>query len=446
MTLPQVKGSLRRHIASGTVAGVLCLLAVIIFNGLCNERNVMLSTDDNIGALAVVKQSMPLNFFGTWSDSALMGSGGGLLQPAWINFWLWVFPVRGFMNGIHALDMLVGSAFLILFLRRFKLSMLAVLVASIICFWIGSNLTLIYPGHIPKFGILMFAPVILWCITRCVESKKWVWAIVAGGSVGLMFLEQMDVALFFGIFLGAYAVFKVCRMTDVSWARRVGLYLAPMGLMALWVAGPTLLQGYAQNITGVSQVSDENPQAKWEYVTQWSFPPEEMLALVAPGYVGWRSGEPEGPYWGRMGRSAEWESTRHGFMNFKLDDWYVGVIPVVLSFAAVLFAIFQRTTTEKRLVKSVNESEFVDAQAASDRKAEIFFWGGVTVIALLLSFGKYFPLYAVFYQFPVVNNIRAPVKFLQIAQLGLSILAAYGLDEVLRRRTNGRLVPSCFSV
>ena len=72
------------------------------------------------------------------------------------------------------------------------------------------------------------------------------------------------------------------------------------------------------------------------------------------------------------------------------------------------------------------------------RRAEIIFWGCVAMITLLLTFGKFFPLYALFYQLPMVSSIRNPNKFLQVFQLALGILAAYGLDEVLRskRRTS----------
>ena len=67
-----------------------------------------------------------------------------------------------------------------------------------------------------------------------------------------------------------------------------------------------------------------------------------------------------------------------------------------------------------------------------DRRAEILFWGAAALITLLLAYGKYFPLYALFYQLPVINNIRNPNKFLQVFQLCLGILAACGLDTAMR--------------
>ncbi|MBN2783992.1 MAG: hypothetical protein JXR25_04135, partial [Pontiellaceae bacterium] len=147
---------------------------------------------------------------------------------------------------------------------------------------------------------------------------------------------------------------------------------------------------------------------------QWSIPPNEVVDFVAPGYYGWRSGESEGPYWGRTGQSAEWEKTGQGFRNFKLESTYIGMIP----FAFAFFALF--------------------AFRRSEHMAEILFCAGAALIALLLSFGKYFPLYALFYKLPVVNSIRNPNKFIQVFQVCLAILSAYGMDAMWRSRDEDR--------
>jgi hypothetical protein len=151
----------------------------------------------------------------------------------------------------------------------------------------------------------------------------------------------------------------------------------------------------------------QNKLAKWEYITQWSWPPEDSIDFVAPGYTGWGSGRPDGPYWGRCGRSAGWEETGQGFKNFKLDAYYLGMI-------AVGFALYALYSSRR-----------------SKHKAEILFWGGAALISLVLAFGKFFPLYAVFFKLPIVNNIRNPVKFLQVFQICVAILAVYGMNAWL---------------
>jgi hypothetical protein len=114
-------------------------------------------------------------------------------------------------------------------------------------------------------------------------------------------------------------------------------------------------------------------------------------------------------------------------MNFKLDDWYLGVVPV-------LFALLICGTVWRRM-RSAQGASVVTAEGP-DLRADVIFWGLATLTALLLAMGKYSPLYQLFYQLPVVNNIRAPVKFMQVFQIALAVLAVYGLDYVINRQVS----------
>jgi hypothetical protein len=221
-----------------------------------------------------------------------------------------------------------------------------------------------------------------------------------------MFLEQQDVALFFALFLGAYAVFQWLESGEKL---RGVLRLLPIPVVALLIAAGSLSSSFKQNISDPAMASTSSTAEQWEYCTQWSFPPDELIAFVAPGYTGWRSGEPDGPYWGRMGRSAGWEQTHRGFMNFKLEDTYLGIIPVVLTCFALA------------------------ACRSMKRRREVWFWGGATLVALILSFGKFTPLYLMFWQLPVIHDIRNPNKFLQVFQAGLGILTAFGADLFFKK-------------
>ena len=134
-------------------------------------------------------------------------------------------------------------------------------------------------------------------------------------------------------------------------------------------------------------------------------------------YFGWRSGEPEGPYWGKLGRSEGWETTRQGLMNLKLENQYLSLLPLLLAAAAVGFA------------------------ATGRRRSDTIFWSVAAVIALLLSFGKFGLLYQLAYRLPLISYVRAPVKFLQVFQVALAILAAMGLDAYLRAQKDGDAAP-----
>ena len=53
----------------------------------------------------------------------------------------------------------------------------------------------------------------------------------------------------------------------------------------------------------------------------------------------------------------------------------------------------------------------------------VLFWGSAAVLALGLAMGRYSWLYEGFFQIPIFNNIRAPIKFLDNMQIALGILA-----------------------
>jgi hypothetical protein len=226
-----------------------------------------------------------------------------------------------------------------------------------------------------------------------------------------------------------------------------------MGGVGLLLAVSTMLGSYTSNVKDIASMQTESPQEKWDYVTQWSWPPDECIDFIAPGYMGWRSGEPEGPYWGRMGRSAGWEQTRQGFMNFKLENMYLGIIPILLSLFAILSGMMGIKERGSQFTVDVPDAVGNRCQNLStvrrpssvvwrpfdvERRAEILFWGCVALVTLLLAFGKFFPLFALFYKLPMVSSIRNPNKFLQVFQLALGILAAYGLDGFLREVVRGR--------
>ncbi len=404
-----------RSDAVGRRAGWLFALgvvvfALIVFRVVLLPGSILFTTDDNVGALALRKAALPAGFLGWWDDSVLAGVEQTVFVN-WTNVLLWLLPAGFFTTWIHAIDLALASVFLALFLRSRRHGWIACSVGALASFWVGSNFTLTYAGHIGKYGVMMFAAAALWLIEMAVQRRSIAWGVLAGGALGSMFLEQADVALFFSMFLfpyAAYAVFRSRRGDVAAWF----LVLAPLVLISAVIALRPLLSGYQAAVKGIVSMKEDDPGAKWEFATQWSWPPEECIDFIAPGYTGWRSGEPTGPYWGRMGRSAGWEKTQQGFQNFKLENQYLGAIPVVFA----LWAVFAAWCSRKS-----GKAGFGD----------VFFWATAAVVSLLLAFGKHFLLYRLFYLLPVVSSIRNPNKFLHIFQLAVGILAAYGFTSAI---------------
>lgn len=394
------------------VVAAFVLFTVISFRTVLSPEKVLFSTDDNMGALMLRKAALPRAFLGWWVDTLLVGVED-VVNLNWTNLLLWLMPVRWFTNWIHAVDLLGASLFLMLFLRRRGIDWVGCALGALTAFWLASNFTLTYAGHIGKYGVLLFASLSLWLTERAVARQKIADWIFLGGALGGMYLEQVDVALFFSLVLGPYIVFGLWREGALK-QRRSWAGLAATAVIAALVAFRALWIGYQTGITGVASLQKEDPQARWEFLTQWSWPPEESIDFIAPGYMGWRSGEPAGPYWGRMGRSAGWETTRQGFQNFKLENQYLGVIPI-------FFALLGMWRVGRRNAPG---------------RWDAMFWSAAMVLTLLLSFGKYFPLYRLFAMLPVVSSIRNPNKFLQVFQLAIGVLAASGAHAVVEAQSD----------
>ncbi len=404
-------------------AAAIILFGLIMFRSALASGVTLFSTDNNIGHNAMIKSFLPGAFLGCWYDSILAGQGEYIPSSLTFGLLALMSPVF-YTDWFHAICLCGASIFLLMYLRREGLGWAAAALGALAAWWLGANLTLTYAGHNSKYAILLFAAMFLWLMGRLPASdRRASGMIAAGGAMGMMIAEQADVGLFFALVLGPYALFVLwfkCRARGWIFGKLIMLLLAPAFLIALRPA----LEGYRANIKDVAAVDEESPGAKWEFVTQWSWPPDESIDFIAPGYTGWRSGEPAGPYWGRMGRSAGWETTGRGFQNFKLENVYLGALPVFLAVFALTAAC---VSLRRRHAVAAPSCRF---------NPEIWFWGIAMVVTLLLSFGKYFPLYYLFYKLPLVGNIRNPNKFLQIFQLTLAVLAAYGMDLVVKLRKN----------
>jgi hypothetical protein len=393
-------------------AATIIALSLAFFHQMLEPGAILYSTDDNIGQNAMFRSFLPRAFLGLWDDTAITGMAN-YMSISLSSLLRMLLDPGLYTNWIHAVYLSLASFFLLLYLRNKAVGWPSCFIGVLTAFWLASNFTLVYAGHTAKFGVLAFSTIYLWLVHKAAKDGDPAWAILAGSALGCAFLEQPDIAFFLAVFLGPYALFEVWRMPGEN-LKRKWRFPALLFTIALLTAFAPLWSGYNAFVKGVASVDSEDFDEKWNYCTQWSWPPKESVDFIAPGYYGWRSGEETGPYWGKMGRSPEWEATKQGFQNFKLENQYIGALPLILA----ALAVFAALASKGALLAGFPE----------ERRAHIFFWGIAALTALLLSFGKFFPLYSLFFKLPVVSSIRNPNKFLQVFQLALAILAAYGFD------------------
>ncbi len=392
----------------------LCLLffivlAAITFRCVFRENQVFAASDLNIGRLGYIKSLLPDWFLGYYRSVELFGiSSSGFLV---FNVLLAIFPLEFFANTFYGAILVVGSMAMVWFLRLWNRSWMASIFGALVAFWVNS-IMLASGGHAYKMEVLAFSVVALALIEKSIRAKsirrEIGFAMLAGIVVGAMMIEQQDVALLAGLFVGPYALFRLVQVRGKALLHWVAL-LIPIGAVSLLLAGSAILRSYDQNVVKATTVQGDSEE-KWNFITQWSMVPSEWPELIALGWSGWKTNDPKGPYWGKMGQSAEWESTKQGFRNFKLTSNYFGIIPFLLA-AFGMVAAFRNWK--------------------NGEASQILFWSVAGLIGFGLAFGKYSLLYKFFYELPLVGNIRAPVKLLDNFQICLGMVAAFGLDHLL---------------
>jgi len=385
------------------------VLAAITFRCVFGADMVFSASDMNIGRLALKKNSLPEMLTGYFTGNQVLGNSDHVVSL--FHVLLSVVPLTVFANSFYGLVLVTGSLSMVWFLRLCGRSWMASVFGALISFWVNS-IMLATGGHAYKAEVLLFSVLSLCFVEKSIRAestrKSIGFSLLAGLAVGIMMIEQQDVALLAGLFIGSYTLFRLVQAHGRKAVRWLSI-LVPIGLVALLLAGGMAVKSYKNNIAGAASVQGSD-QEKWNFITQWSMVPEEWIDLVALGWSGWSSNNPEGPYWGRLGQSAEWEVTKQGFRNFKLTSNYMGIIPFLLGAFGLASALRNRK---------------------SEEGASILFWSIAGLLGFWLAFGKYSLLYKLFYQLPMVGNIRAPIKFLDNFQICLGIVAAYGLDRML---------------
>ncbi len=400
----------------------LALCFVVTFWRSLNSDLVLFTSDDPLGVLSSWKRMLPIAWMANWVHDHLVGLGSGQSPTNVTNLLLFLLPLPLFANWAYALAAFGAGVFFFLFLRRQQRSVLASAFGALIYGYCGINFSLVHSGHLGKFGCYVWFAATLWALECSLNRPKaWSWRIVAGGFLGLTVSEQPDLAILFVWLFVIYLFFRVMSVPEIKFekgiARFVGL-LALSGVVSGLVAANVVLSQYQSQVKGVAHLSEENKQQGWEWATQWSYPPEETLELVAPGFFGWSVSSPTGPYWGRTGQSAGYEETKQGFSRFKLDTSYVGIVPIFLAASIGVFAFRKRYR------------EVFDPSVRLD----LIFWSVVAVVTLLLAFGKFFLLYHFFYAIPKMNIIRNPNKFMHLFAIAIAILSAYGFQFLLEQR------------
>jgi len=277
-------------------------------------------------------------------------------------------------------------------------------------------------GHNTKPWALMTLPYGVLLLERLRERFSLLWAALLVVVIHVMLLAahvQMSfyLGLFYAIYLLVELLVRALRRENVLGVVRAGVTLAAATVIALGLSAdrywstmeytPYSTRGSLPiHLDSLERQKAARGGLDYEYATNWSFSPQEMITFLVPNFFGFGKLEYRGPL---TNNRPVMLHTYWGQMPFTDAANYMGI-------AVLIFALFGAWQLRR------------DAFGLS-----LVIAG---VVGLLLSFGKNFPLLfdLFFYHVPFFNKFRAPSMALVLLQFAVPILAAHGLAVVLRSR------------
>ncbi len=357
----------------------------------------------------------PYVFVGYPTYGSLVYHPDSILNPAnW-------FDVPGrFLFGGNPLNItifyyFISGLLMYLFARGVGLPWWASLLAGITFLLNPYNISLAEAAHGSKHWTISMMPLVL-LLTHRVLTKRGLLelSLLALATAAMLLSMHAQIAYYALLVGGCYALVwfirEMLRNRAMAW-RSIGGYAGGTALglaISAFVYWPVyVFTKYSVRGTGPLRTEGDAAGLDWQSATDWSLHPLESLQFLNPGWFGLGGSLPPD----RMltvdtaiGYNLYW-----GWMPMTQSSLYMGIIPLVL---AVLAAVWLW------------------------KRSGVVRWMSIAaVLAWVVSFGKFLPvLYGpMYYVLPFFNKFRVPSMILVVTALGVSLLAAYGLAELVKR-------------
>lgn len=328
--------------------------------------------------------------------------------------------------ALAAFSSALGLAY---YLRGRGVSRLPSYGAGLFLGFCGYWLSLFSAGHAGWFRWMLFGVFAFGLADRAVRKGKMKNWILLGATVAWASFYQPDLWLLFTIFTSVYFVWCCVRERKLPGWRGVAAALAAFVV----IGAPSFVGAYGDKagrdkqieeskgtaLTGGKQEDDR--EARWIFVTNWSLPPAETLEFFVPrlngdtscpSVLGLGRSQNTGvkPYTGALGRPI---NASEG--NYRQHSLYVGWVTCLMALLGIVFGRKNR---------------------------EVVFFAVAALVFWLLSMGRYCePLYRLVFMLPIGDSIRAPVKWHHLTELCLCVLAGYGLEAFGKWLVDARRLP-----
>lgn len=365
-----------------------------------------------------------------WNPNIFCGMPAYALATGykWFNL---IFVVVNFVRNIFsapfAVDYakwtfyLVALAYTMYFfmLNRTKDKLISLFSALAVSFSTGI-VVFLFIGHVTKLTAIFVFPVILLLLLNFQKKIKLLDVMLMMFFIPIMYLGwhvQIIFYIFFAVLIYfIYFFARALKSKDSFLAKQlvksaaifllavvVGLGIQSDNLTQVYEYTPYSTRGTESIIDKQTGNISKTETGFYEYATNWSFSPGEMLTWIVPSYYGFGKSVYNGP----LSQNQDVEvNTYFGQMPFVDVAQYMGVIIFFLAIFSIII------NWKDSLVRYLTI---------------------LAVIAVLISFGSTFPIAydLMFHYFPFFDKFRVPSMILILVQLSFPILAGLGIAKVI---------------
>ena len=336
-----------------------------------------------------------------WSPYLFSGSAPLATAPYPPHFFYFFLPLPQAVNGCIAFHVFLAGFFMYLWASYRRLHPLACLLAAVLLMFSGPYFMHVFAGHVGNLCAMTWAPLIFLAIDGMMEKPSLKWSLLGMFAVAM----QMLTGQFQYVYYTAIAVimYGCLRLFFVGKWKYVipGLLTIPVGSLLL-----TALQ--ILPVLTSSQEGVRGAGVATGFAAMFSFPPENIITLVAPFFFG---DIQDFPYWGRC------------------YLWEMCLFTGVSGFFLALYGAVEGTVPDLR-----TERSGVVESGLSPEKRTRYVLMAMILILMVLALGAHTPLFRILFDWlPGFNKFRGTSKFMFFASLFWILLAGYGMDRLIRQ-------------
>jgi len=273
-------------------------------------------------------------------------------------------------------------------------------------------------GHNTKPITIAVLPFIFLLMEKLRERFSILYSVLLIIAVHLFF-ESVHIQMMFysGVAIGIYLTIELIsrlinKKEPMSIVRVIGILVIAGGVAFMMSSDRYLaVQEYTQySVRGSAPIADTKGNVadnhggnSYEYATEWSFSPQEIITFFVPNYYGFGKLPYSGPATGNKEMKVP---TYWGQKVFEDVAPYMGIFVFFLAIIGMIY--YKRDVFVQSLIV-------------------------LSIFLLFISFGKNLSIiYDIFFYYvPSFNKFRAPSMALALMQFAFPILAGYGFNAIL---------------